>query len=130
MNSRGMEDQQCLICWRRDRRAEALRPILERYGALVFSCAQKRLGNSQSAADVTRVAFLVLARRRKKAAKLDRLLFKITLIACRKIKRRSFSWLREPFERKLAPAEILPLPEGLPDEILSAIEATGQKRPK
>src|SRR6186713_2801567 len=116
-----MKDQECLAGWRRHRRAQALRPLVERYGPLVFSCAQKRLGNSESAAEVTRTTFLVMARRRRRAAKLDRWLVKVTLIACRKIKKRSFSWLRERFERKLAPEEILPMPQRLTDEILSAI---------
>ena len=103
---------------------------MERYGPLVFSCAQKRLQDSESAAEVTRAAFLVMARERRKARKLERWLLKITLLACRKIKRRSFSWLRERFERKLVPEEILALPQGLTDEILSTIETTARKRPK
>ena len=123
-------DQECLVCWRRQGQSECLRPILERYTASVFSHAHTTLGNSDQAARVTQVVFLVMARRRVNAANLERWLVKITLISCRRFKRRSFSWVRECFERKAPPSDLLPLPDSLGAGILRAIETAGRKRPQ
>src|SRR3954462_8070149 len=71
-----MEDRESLVRWRRERRGEYLRPGVERYGAVVFSCALKRLGSAEGATEATRAAFLATARRRRSARKLERWLLK------------------------------------------------------
>jgi len=80
-------DRECLEAWRRDPGAENLRPLVERYGALVYSSAYRRTGNADHAGEATRAAFLVLARRAGKLRKKTVLagwLFHVTAVACRK----------------------------------------------
>ena len=79
-------DRQILDAWRRDRRAECLRPLLERYGAFVYSSACRRTGDPKAASTVTLAVFLVLARRAHRLRKvvLAGWLFQVTAIACRR----------------------------------------------
>src|SRR3989442_1074121 len=62
-------DRECLEAWRRAPGAEHLRPLIERYGAFVYSSAYRRTGNADHAGEVTRAVFLVLARRAGKLRK-------------------------------------------------------------
>src|SRR5213594_2786313 len=83
-------DRECLEAWRRDPRPENLRPLLERYGAFVYSSAYRRTGNADDAAAITQAAFLVLARRARKLRTktvLAAWLFQVTALAYRKLKR-------------------------------------------
>src|SRR5258708_20293557 len=68
-NTTSVTDRECLEAWRRDPGAENLRPLVERYGALVYSSAYRRTGSADHAGEVTRAAFLVLARRARKLRK-------------------------------------------------------------
>jgi DNA-directed RNA polymerase specialized sigma24 family protein len=82
-------DRECLEAWSRRPAGETLRPIVERYFAFVYSSALRRTGDAARAAEVARAVFLVLARRARKLRKKTVLadwLFKITAIACRKLK--------------------------------------------
>jgi DNA-directed RNA polymerase specialized sigma24 family protein len=80
-------DRECLQAWRR-RNVVSLRPLVERYVALVYSSACRRTGSAEHAVEVTRAVFLVLARRaaslRKKTV-LAGWLFHVTTCACRKL---------------------------------------------
>jgi DNA-directed RNA polymerase specialized sigma24 family protein len=91
-------DRECLEGWRREREAENLRPIVERYLGLVFSSAFRRTGSADEAAEVTRAVFLVLARRSRKAKTvLAAWLFELTRVACRNrtsLLRRFIHWFR------------------------------------
>jgi DNA-directed RNA polymerase specialized sigma24 family protein len=93
-------DRECLEAWRRERKAENLRPIVERYLGLVFSSASRQTGNADEAAEVTRAVFLVLARRSRKVGKntvLAAWLFELTRVACRNrisLLRRFAGWFR------------------------------------
>ncbi len=83
-------DQECLEQSRHGQDVAALRPIIERYLAFVYSSALRRMGDADRAAEVTRAVFLVLARRARKLRKRTILavwLFQVTSIACRKMKR-------------------------------------------
>ena len=59
-------DRESLVAWRRRRSAENLRPLVERYAALVYSSALRRTGSADQAKEVTRAVFLVLARRARR----------------------------------------------------------------
>src|SRR2546422_11512076 len=86
-----LTDRACLEAWQRDSGAENLRPLIERYGALVYSSAYRRTGSADHAGEVTRAVFLVLARRARKLRKKTVLaggLFHVTALACRKLERR------------------------------------------
>ncbi len=102
-------DWECLKAWRRTRSAENLRPIFERYGALVYSSALRRMSNAEQAPEVTRAVFLVLARRARKLGKRIALadwLFQVTRVACRKLRQRQlgrFQRLRYWFAAKPQP---------------------------
>src|SRR6266852_2888227 len=90
-------DRECLEAWRRDPGAENLRPLVERYGALVYSSAHRRTGSADHAGEVTRAVFLVLARRAGKLRKKTILagwLFDVTAAACRKLSRKRIGGLR------------------------------------
>src|SRR5882724_1338148 len=81
-------DRECLEAWRRGPGAENLRPLVERYGAFVYSSAYRRTGNADHAGEVTRAVFLVLARRARKLRKKTVLagwLFHVTALAYRKL---------------------------------------------
>jgi RNA polymerase sigma factor (sigma-70 family) len=81
-----LTDREVLEGWRRDRLAETLRPLLERYGAFVYSSANRRTGDVEAASEVTQAVFLVLARRahRLRKAVLAGWLFQVTAVACRR----------------------------------------------
>jgi DNA-directed RNA polymerase specialized sigma24 family protein len=86
-------DRECLEASRRHRRAENLRPLVERYLAFVYSAAHRRTGSADHAIEVTRAVFLVLGRRARKLPKKTVLawwLFHVTGIACKKVKRAGF----------------------------------------
>ncbi len=86
-------DRECLKAWRRDRGAENLRPLVERYAPLVYASAHRRTGNAEHAAEATRAVFLVLARRARKLRTKTVLagwLFRITALACRKLLKKSW----------------------------------------
>src|SRR5712664_469966 len=90
-NTTSVTDRECLEAWRRDQGAENLRPLVKRYGALVYSSAYRRTGSADHAGEVTRAVFLVLARRARKLRKKTVLagwLFHVTALACRKLERR------------------------------------------
>lgn len=90
-------DRECLEAWRRSPGAENLRPLVERYGAFVYSSAFRRTGSADDAAEATRAVFLVLARRARKLRKKTVLagwLFHVTAVACRKLKRGRTRWWR------------------------------------
>lgn len=95
-------DQECLEAWRRRASAEGLRPLVERYVALIYSSAYRRTGSVDHAGEVARAVFLVLARcarRLRKKTALAGWLFHVTKVACRKRvgrpKRRSWRhWFR------------------------------------
>jgi len=89
-------DRECLETWRRERSAEKLRPLVERYLALVYSSAHRRMGSADDAGEVTRAVFLVLARRARKVRKtvLAGWLFLVTTIACRKLRQKRIGRLR------------------------------------
>src|SRR5437899_11110044 len=90
-------DRECLEAWRRDPSAENLRPLVERYGALVYSSAYRRTGSADYAGEATRAVFLVLARRARKLRKntvLAGWLFHVTAVACRKLSRKRIGGLR------------------------------------
>src|SRR6266478_7038308 len=94
-----VKDRECLEAWRRDPGAENLRPLVERYGAFVYSLALRRTGSADHAGEVTRAVFLVLARRARKLRKKTVLadwLFHVTAVACRKLAGKSpgKSWKR------------------------------------
>ena len=94
---RPMTDRECLEAWRRAPVAENLRPLVERYGAFVYSSAFRRTGNSEDASEVTRAVFLVFARRARKLRKKTVLvswLFHVTSIVCRKLSHKRIGWLR------------------------------------
>ena len=81
-------DRECLEAWRRAPGSEKLRPVVERYAALVYSSAYRRTGGADKAGEVTRATFLVLARRARKLRKRTVLagwLFHITAVASRKL---------------------------------------------
>ena len=83
-----MVDREYLEAWRRWPGAGSLRPLVERYGAFVYSSALRRTGRVELAAEVTRAVFLVLARRARRLRKKTVLagwLFQVTRIACRKL---------------------------------------------
>src|SRR6266536_4900920 len=98
-------DRECLEAWRHCPSAESLRPLVERYGAFVYSSAYRRTGRADHAEEVTRAVFLVLARRARRLRKKTVLagwLFHVTAVACRKLKqvgrlRRLWHWIsRQP----------------------------------
>ncbi len=81
-------DRESLVAWRRRRSAENLRPLVERYAALVYSSALRRTGSADQAKEVTRAVFLVLARRARRLRQKTVLagwLFQITALTCRKL---------------------------------------------
>jgi len=99
------------VAWRRELRAEKLRPVVERYGALVFSSAHRRTGSADDAREVTRAVFLVLARRARKLRRtvLAAWLFVVVGIACRKLRQKRISRLKRLWQwisRK--PRDVLP----------------------
>ena len=92
-------DRECLEAWRDCPSAESLRPLVERYGAFVYSSAYRRTGRADHAEEVTRAVFLVLARRARKLRKKTVLagwLSHVTAVACRKLAGKSpgKSWKR------------------------------------
>ena len=100
------------MAWRLERSAERLRPVVERYLALVYSSASRRTGNGADAAEVTRAVFLVLARRARKVRKavLAGWLFQVTGVACRKLRQKRVGRLRRLWDwisRK--PRAVLPV---------------------
>jgi len=81
-------DRECLETWRCRPGAESLRPLVDRYGAFVYSSAYRRTGNADQAGEVTRAVFLVLARRARRLRQKTVLagwFFYVTAIACRKL---------------------------------------------
>src|SRR2546423_4962962 len=104
-------DRECLEAWRRDPGSDSFRPLIERYGALVYSSAYRRTGSAGNGGEVTRAVFLVLARPARKLRKntvLAGWLFHVTAVACRKLVRKSrltgwLHWLGRRVERELPP---------------------------
>lgn len=95
-----LTDRDCLANWRRQQRAEALAPVVERYLGLVFASAQRRLGNSEQAIEATRAVFLVFARQARRLnlkTVLAGWFFEVTRVVCRKLgaistRRRWWNW--------------------------------------
>src|SRR6266545_5879247 len=86
----GTSDRECLESWARHRDADSLQALVERYLGFVYSSALRRTGDAAQAAEVTRAVFLVLARRARRLRKKTVLagwLFRVTAVACRKLKR-------------------------------------------
>ena len=81
-------DRECLEACRHHPGVERLRPLVERYVALVHSSAYRRTGRADHAEEVTCAVFLVLARRarglRKKTV-MAGWLFHVTAVACSKL---------------------------------------------
>jgi RNA polymerase sigma factor (sigma-70 family) len=105
-------DRECLVAWRRERSADRLRPVVERYLALVYSSAHRRTGSADDAAEVTRAVFLVLARRARKVRKtvLAGWLFHAAGVACRKLRQKRVGRLRRLWERMARkPRAVLPM---------------------
>ena len=101
-----LADRDVLESWRRNRLAESLRPLLERYGAFVYSSANRRTGDVKAASEVTQAVFLVLARRAHRLRKvaLAGWLFQVTVVACRRRigrLRRFWHWI----SRRARPSE-------------------------
>src|ERR1044071_5935495 len=83
-------DRECLQSWARQRHAESLQTLVQRYLVFVYSSALRRTGDPAQAAEVTRAVFLVLARRARRLPKKTVLagwLFHVTAVVCRKLKR-------------------------------------------
>ena len=120
-----MTDRDCLAAWRRRPGAESLRPVVERYGAFVYSSAYRRTGTVEHAAEVTRAVFLVLARRARRLRKKTVLagwLFQVTAVASRKLvgKPKGRGWWRW-FGRK--PSVGVPPEAGLAARVAPELEA-------
>lgn len=82
-----MSDRDCLVAWRRDRRAEDLQPLVARYLPLVYASALRRTSNVERAVEVTRAVFAVLARRARKLSKTTVMcgwLFEVTGLVAKK----------------------------------------------
>src|SRR6185503_8791061 len=101
----GTSDRECLESWARHRDADSLQTLVERYLVFVHSSALRRTGDAAQAAEVTLAVFLVRARRARRLRKktvLAGLLFHVTAVACRKLKRmgrlrRLWQWIsRKP----------------------------------
>jgi RNA polymerase sigma factor (sigma-70 family) len=108
---RSSSDRECLEAWARQRDAESLPTLVERYLGFVHSSAFRRTGDAAQAAEVTRAVFLVLARRARRLRKntvLAGWLFHVTAVACRKLKRmgrlrRRWQWIGRKPRRALPP---------------------------
>lgn len=125
---------ECLGPWRREPTANNLQPLVERYGALVYSSAQRRTGSAQQAAEVTQAVFLVLARRARALRQRTVLagwLFHVTALVCRRAKRppRPARWWRW-FSRRpqLEHAPQAPLWDRLAPELDAAIDRLPAKQ--
>ena len=130
-----VSDRECLEAWRRERSAEKLRPLVERYLAFVYSSAHRRMGSADDATEVTRAVFLVLARRARKLRKtvLAGWLFQVTAIACRKLRqkrvgrlRRLWQWISRKPRAALPPDA--PLWMRVAPEIDRALERVSSRR--
>jgi len=79
-----LTDRDVLERWRRELPSDSLRPLLERYGAFVYSSAYRRTGDVEAASEVTRTVFLVLGRRARCLRKvvLAGWLFHVTALGC------------------------------------------------
>src|SRR5688572_27080182 len=93
-----LTDRECLDQWRRKPGSESLRPLVERYGGVVYSTASRRTSSADHAAEATLAVFLVLARRarrlRKKTVVAD-WLFQVTAVVCKKLApSQPTNWLR------------------------------------
>jgi DNA-directed RNA polymerase specialized sigma24 family protein len=123
-------DRECLVALSRRREAESLRPVVDRYLALVYSSAVRRTGDAVHAEEVTRAVFLVFARRARKLRKKTIVagwLFQITAVACRKLKlKRTGRWFgRKP---RSAVASDATLWTGIPPEIDRALDRLPSKQ--
>src|SRR3954462_10621247 len=90
-------DREWLEAWRHGSTAVKLRPLLDRYGALVHSSAFRRTESADQAAEVTRAVFLVLARHAARLSKktiLAAWLFHVTAVACKKLRQKRIGRLR------------------------------------
>lgn len=121
-------DRDCLKAWRRQRRSENLRPLVEGYAAFVYASALRRTRDAAKANEVTRAVFLVLGRRARWLrlnTDLADWLFHVTAITCRKrvgrVPRRG--WLSR-FRRQAteAPSEEIPLWDRLVPHLDASIE--------
>lgn len=121
-------DRDCLKAWRRQRRSENLRPVVESYAAFVYASALRRTRDADKANEVTRAVFLVLGRRARWLrlnTDLAEWLFHVTAITCRKcmgpVPRRG--WLSR-FRRQptAVSSEELPLWDRLAPHLDAAIE--------
>ena len=126
-------DRECLEAFSRRPVAENLRPVVERYLALVYSSAQRRTGDSIRAEEVARAVFLVLARRARKLKKKTVLagwLFQITGLASRKIglkRTNRWRWFRRKSRNEPLPNAMLW--ERIAPDVDSALERlTPQQR--
>ena len=119
------------MAWRRQRRTESLRPLVERYLAFVYASAHRRTGNSVQAEEVTRSVFLVLARRARSLPKKTVLagwLFQITGFACRKLvgTTKRTGWRRWSFGR---PKNAIPPDAPLWTRVEPALDAALERLP-
>lgn len=130
--TRSVTDRECLEAWRRDQSAENLRPLVERYGALVYSSAYRRTGCADHATEVTRAVFLVLARRARKLSKKTVLagwLFRVTAVACRNrisLLRRFARWFC--YKRRYVPKPDEPLWTRVAPALDRALQRLSAKR--
>lgn len=84
----GTSDRDCLRTWRRERTAESLQPVIERYLPMVHASALRRTGSPQLATDVTHAVFLAFGRRARRLRKRTRIagwLFDVTAHAGRQL---------------------------------------------
>ena len=125
-------DRECLASFARTHNANALRPVVERYFAFVYSAAFRRTNDPARAAEVTRAVFLVLARRARRLRKKTVLagwLFHVTAVACRragvKSRRSWLGFLRNPRAVFLPDA---PLWTRISGEVDGALERLSSKQ--
>lgn len=95
-------DQESLESWARHPDAANLQTLVERYLGLVHSSALRRTGDAAQAAEVTCAVFLVLSGRSTRLRKntvLAGWLFRVTALACRKLRPGRIGLLRRLRER-------------------------------
>jgi spore coat protein H len=92
-----------LLEWKRHRRSESLRPLVEHYGPLVYARCLRELGNIETASTAARAVFIALARRKRipRRTPVAGWLFRIAGIADRKsVRRFALAWWRRWFPRR------------------------------
>jgi spore coat protein CotH/DNA-directed RNA polymerase specialized sigma24 family protein len=96
-------DRACLLQWKRHRRVESLRPLIERYAPFVYARCLREVGQIEAASTAARAVFIALARRKKipKRIPVAAWLFRTAQIANRKsIRRFSRAWWRRWLPRQ------------------------------